>query len=183
MNSTPPFVVQIIKEYWSPGKKILEIGCGPAFLRDFFLKDYIGVDITNEPYNEDLLRNVDIVCGAENLLIESASIDIVVIKSSFYLFEDHAKALQEAKRVLKDKGTILIFDYNKRTQNRLQKNETKKIYPCWTQWKLKKILQKNGFKEVKNFLASYEQPLGLILYYKILKQELNGDWAIVSGRK
>ena len=178
MNSTPSFIVDIIKRDWAPGKKILEIGCGPAFLREFFKKDYIGVDITDEPYNKDLLRNVDIICSAENLLVESDSVDIIVIKSSFYLFADHSKALKEAKRVLKSKGAIIIFDYNRKTQKRLQKNDLEKVYPCWTQWGLKRKLEQSGYDDCA--IISHKIKVNLC---QIIMNEIRGDWAIARGSK
>ena len=112
MFKSPDFVVNTIKMAWTPGQKILEIGCGAAFLREIFGKDYIGTDLTNEPYNKNLPRDVDIVCAAEKLLLANDSIDIVVIISAFYLFYNHEKALNESLRVLKLGGKLFIFDYN-----------------------------------------------------------------------
>lgn len=182
MLRTPNFVVSIIKYFWSPGQRILEIGCGPAFLRDVFGKDYTGVDITDKPYDENLSRDVDIVCSAENLLVDNNSFDIVVIKSAFYMFNQEA-SLQEARRVLKDSGNILIFDYTRKTQKKLQKKEGHNSYPCWTQWGLNKLIQKSGFKNVKNFTAEDVQRKGLNRYYHLIRQEICGTWSIVCGVK
>ena len=183
MSRAPDFVVSIIKRYWKPGQRILEIGCGPAFLRDDFGADYLGVDITDKPYTEDLLRDVDIVCSADNLLIDDSSIDIVIIKSAFYMFSDHILALREARRVLKPNGILLIFDYNRRTQRMLQKKEGHTNYGCWTQWGLKNLVQANGFKDVKNLVAANDQLVGLSRILFLLKQELFGSWAIICGVK
>lgn len=183
MFQSPDFVVQIIKNYWRPGQKILEIGCGPAFLRKEFGKDYIGTDITNELYDENLPRDIDIVCSADKLLIDDNSVDIVVIKSALYLFDNYEKSLKEAKRALKSEGKIIIFDYGRRTQKKLQESEGHMRYPCWTQWGLKKLLKRHQFMEVVNLIASTEQPSGLKKIYHLLRQEFFGTWAIVVGQK
>ena len=95
MSRAPDFVVAIIKNYWEPGQKILEIGCGPAFLRDDFGKYYIGTDITDKPYTIELPRDVDIVCPADRLHIPDNSINIVIIKSAFFLFDNQKKSTIE----------------------------------------------------------------------------------------
>lgn len=179
MNSTPDFVLDIIRLHHKENNKILEIGCGPAFLREFFPNDYIGADITDELYNENLKRDVDIVCSAEKLLLDDDSVDIVVIKSSFYLFSNHDIALSEAKRVLKKGGIILIFDYTRRTQKRLQKQSKGSIYPCWTQWGLKKKIDNAGFTESK-ILSSNTNEINFI---RKIKQEIFDTWIIVQGIK
>jgi SAM-dependent methyltransferase len=180
---SPDFVISAINQHWSPGKKVLEIGCGPAFLREIYGKDYIGTDITDELYYPDLPRDVDFVCSADELLLDDASIDIVLIKSAFFLFPDHEKALQEVMRVLKPSGKLLIFDYNKRTQKGLQQKEGHTRYPCWTQWGLKRLVQKSGFKDVRNLLAEAYQPAGYKRLFRLLMQEARHNWAIVMGEK
>ena len=183
MSRAPDFVVSIIKNYWDPGQKILEIGCGPAFLRDDFGKDYIGTDITDEPYTIDLLRDVDILCSADRLDIADDSIDIVIIKSAFFLFDNHNQSLEEVMRVLKFGGKVIIFDYNKKTQRNLQLKEKHSRYPCWTQWGLKKLLKDHHFCNVNNLIASAQQPSGVKKIYHLLRQEIFGCWAIVCGEK
>ena len=184
MSDAPDFVVSIIKRHWNPGKKILEVGCGPSFLRKHFGEDYIGSDITNDDYTEGLPRDVDIICAADELKINTSSIDIVVIKSAFFLFPNYLKSLEEAIRVLKPKGKLLIFDYNAKTQKSLQKKEKHQNYPCWSQWKLKKLTKATKkMKNVENYIASNIQPKGVKKIYSLIKQEVLGNWAIVCGEK
>lgn len=179
----PEFVVNIIKLFWSPGMKILEIGCGPAFLRKVFGIDYIGVDIVDTPYAPELLRDVDFICPADKLVLRDESVDIVVIKSAFFLFPDHFAALQEALRVLKSSGKLLIFDYNKKTQKDLQMREGHTRYPCWTQWGLKKLVQSNGFIGTTLLVSDSPQATGFRKFYRLIAQELKGTWVIVAGGK
>ncbi|HQS83357.1 MAG: hypothetical protein B7Y25_00260 [Alphaproteobacteria bacterium 16-39-46] len=183
MHKSPEFVVNIIKNFWIPGQKILEIGCGPAFLRKVFGKDYIGTDITDRPYSKDLLRDVDLVCPSDKLFLKDNSIDVVVVKSALYLFPNHESTLKEILRVLKLNGKLLIFDYNRRTQKELMRKEGHTNYPCWTQWGLKKLIKINGFKNVALLLAEDKQPCGFERCYKLLRNEYYGTWAIVCGTK
>lgn len=184
MSDSPDFVVSIINSTWSKGSKILEIGCGPSFLRKHFGEDYIGSDITDDDYTKDLPRDVDIICSSDNLKISDSTIDIVVIKSAFFLFPNHLKSLEEAIRVLKPNGKLLIFDYNKKTQKLLQKKEQHENYPCWSQWDLKALLKKNkNLRNVDNYLASCIQPKGLKKIFLLIMQEILGTWAIVGGEK
>lgn len=183
MSKTPEFVINVIRNYWKPGQQIIEVGCGPAFLREVFGQYYLGIDITDKPYTENLPRDVDIVCPADQLLIEDNCADIIVIKSAFFLFDNHATCLKEAKRVLKQGGKLIIFDYNRKTQKELQLKEGHERYPCWTQWGLKKLVQNNGFSNVENLIATNSQPLGFRKIYSLLRQEILGNWAIVCGTK
>lgn len=183
MSRAPDFVVAIIKNYWKPGQKILEIGCGPAFLRDDFGKDYIGTDITDAPYSIELPRDVDIVCPADHLDLQDNAVDIIIIKSAFFLFNNHKKSLEEVMRVLKPAGKIIIFDYNKKTQKGLQRKEGHFQYPCWTQWGLKKVLKDHHFDNLTNLVASVQQPSRITKIYHLLRQEIFGTWAIVCGEK
>ena len=183
MLKAPEFVVTIIKQYWQPGQKILDIGCGPGFLREVFHEDYIGSDITAEPYSSTIDRNVDIVCPSDNLLVSSNSIDIVIMKSVFFLLNNHDASLKEAMRVLKPGGKIIIFDYNKKTQKELQSKEGHDRYPCWTQWGLKKLLKQHKFIKTTSLIASSEQPFWPLNVYHLLRQEIFGTWAIVCGTK
>jgi ubiquinone/menaquinone biosynthesis C-methylase UbiE len=161
----------------------LEIGCGPAFLRNIFGEDYVGTDITNKPYNENLIRDVDVICSADQLLFEKDSFDIIVIKSAFFLFPNHELSLKEAKRVLKPGGKIIIFDYNRKTQIELQRKEGHTNYPCWTQWGLKRLIQRNGFQNVQNLIPRKTIPTGIGKLYYLIKQEIFGTWAIILGTK
>ncbi len=177
------FVLSLINEHWQSGKKILEVGCGPAFLRKHYGADYTGSDITDENYTPTLPRDVDVVCPADDLKFSDNSFDIVLIKSAFFLFDDHNKALSEARRVLCDNGVILILDYNMRTQKRLQKGEGHNRYPCWTQWGLQNLITNSGFKSPKLWIGDKTQPVWYKRPYHLLRQELLGTWAIVSASK
>lgn len=183
MHNNIDFVVSIVNNYWKKGQKILEIGCGPAFLRKFYGEDYTGSDITDVDYTPTIPRDVDVVCGADNLKFADNSFDIVIIKSAFFLFDDHAKALAEANRVLKTNGKLIIFDYNKKTQRMLQSKEGHTNYPCWTQLGLRKRILQSGFNKAKFWIADVKQPNIFTKIYHIARQEVLGTWAIVSAIK
>lgn len=183
MTNNLDFAIAIINQHWQSGKKILEIGCGPAYLRKYYGTDYTGSDVTNDYYTPGVKRDVDVVCSAEDLKFEDQSFDIVLIKSAFYLFTNHSKALAEAYRLLRKGGVILILDYNKKTQKMLQKKEGHTRYPCWTQLGLKQLIARAGFNSTRLLLAETKQPSNLKRIYHLVRQEFLGTWAIVSGVK
>ena len=182
MQNAPDFVVQTILRNWSKGEKVLDIGCGPCYLREVFKDDYIGCDVNDEPYGK-IERKVDLICSAEDLKLPDESVDHVVIKSALFLFHDIDKALSEAKRVLKKGGVLYLFDYNKRTQMVLAKKDGVESYPCWTQWGLKRRVRKLGYSKAQILAAKPSQPATVIRILRSIYSELFGTWAIVEARK
>lgn len=182
--TTPDFVIATLKKCWAPGKKLLEIGCGPAFLRTEFQNDYLGVDITDEPYRPDIPRRPDIICAAEKIPLSDETFDIITIKSALYLFTNPDASLQEACRLLRPKGKLVVFDYNRRTQKDLQRREgNHNRYPCWTQWGLKNHIKAAGFSHTTLLCPKVIQPKNLPRWLYLLAQECLGTWAVVMGIK
>lgn len=186
MNQMLPvsFIEYYLKRYVLPNDIILDVGCGPALYRNSTPAKYIGLDITDEPYNEHVNRDVDIIASALEIPLEDNSIDLIMCKSTFYQVSDPEKALLEFKRVLKSGGRLILFDYNRRTQKRLQIVENIQFErPCWTQWQLKSLVKKAGFNNTELLVAHDAEVNTLIKLLRLFYQEYRGQWAIVTGVK
>ena len=104
----------------NPGQRILDIGCGTGVLIQRLLQvspeiEVFGIDSCAkmlEIAKQKLPKSVDLKVGiADNLPFPSNSFDVVVSTSAFHYFRDPSQALQEAKRVLKRNGRLVITDW------------------------------------------------------------------------
>ena len=102
------------------GERILDLGCGTGVLIQRLLQvspeiEVFGIDSCAEMLEiakQKLPESVDLKVGiADNLPFPSNSFDVVVSTSAFHYFRDPSQALQEAKRVLKPNGRLVITDW------------------------------------------------------------------------
>ena len=102
-----------------PGMRVLDVGCGPGNLTSHIAEivgengSVVGVDPSKERIAiafEKVMPNLLFYEGkAEDLsLFPSASIDVVLVNSTFHWVEDQPMALSECARVLKPGGRLGI---------------------------------------------------------------------------
>ncbi len=177
-----PVVEHYLKKFVKMGYRILDIGCGMGQYRTSTPAFYVGLDITDEPYPENRPRIVDIVATGTHVPAPDRCYDLVFSVGALYQMQDPPKVLAESYRVLRPGGRILLFDYNRRTQKRLEKGEGQKR-PCWTQWGLKLRLRKAGFRECELLLPVCYEVKGFAKVLGLLQQERLGQWVIATGIK
>jgi SAM-dependent methyltransferase len=102
------------------GERILDLGCGTGVLIQRLLQvspeiEVFGIDTSAEMLEiakQKLPESVELKVGsADNLPFPSNYFDIVISTSAFHFFRDPSQALQEAKRVLKPNGRLVITDW------------------------------------------------------------------------
>ena len=102
------------------GERILDLGCGTGVLIQRLLEvspeaEVFGIDFCAEMLEiakQKLPESVELKLGsADNLPFPSNYFDIVISTSAFHFFRDPSQALQEAKRVLKPNGRLVITDW------------------------------------------------------------------------
>jgi ubiquinone/menaquinone biosynthesis C-methylase UbiE len=103
-----------------PWERILDLGCGTGVLIQHLLQiapkiQIIGIDTSAEMLEiakQKLPESVELKVGsADNLPFPSNYFDVVVSTSAFHFFRDPSQVLQEAKRVLKPNGRLVITDW------------------------------------------------------------------------
>jgi ubiquinone/menaquinone biosynthesis C-methylase UbiE len=177
------FVEYYLKTIAKKNHRILDVGCGMGQYRNSTLSSYVGLDITDQTYGEECPRDVDIVASGQDIPSPNCTYDLVFTVGVLLCIPNPKKALSEFYRVLRSGGRILIFDYNRRVQRRLQFRGGHGKLPCWTQWELKTIVRQAGFKECELLLPKARSILDLPKWLLLAKQEVVGGWAIVTGVK
>lgn len=98
------------------GKSVLEIGCGPGRITRMYAgkseltvgiePDLPALDTARESVNEAVF-----VCGVGSLLpFSSGSFDVVLFTLSLHHHPAPDKALEEARRVMRDDGLMLVIE-------------------------------------------------------------------------
>lgn len=146
-------------------KNVLDIGCGTGkYMIELapYAKKYIGLDISADQLKIaesklNGLANVNLICSsAENIALPDESIDTIISTWVFGTILDEtrrAKALSEARRVLKKYGSIYLvendvggdFEY---IRGRHPDNSKTQAYNTW--------LEQRGFVRYKNFSTHFE---------------------------
>lgn len=177
-----PFVGYLLHRYVRTGDMVLDIGCGPAFYRGAVKGRYIGVDVTDTPMSETMPRDLDAAATGDRLPFPDGTFDLVMSKSALYLMANPAATLVEVCRVLKPNGRVLLIDYNRRTQRKLEAT-TDGPLACWTQFELRDLVSRSGFRncEILSTLVRDMGPIERLI--RPLLAELFGTWAIVTAVK
>lgn len=109
-------IKQLLSDLVQPPKKILEIGCAAGYLTGKIAALYpqaevIGIDVYDAAVKEAQMRHPQIkflIANAMNLPCKNKSIDLMVSCETIEHVTDPKKMLSEIKRVLTDKGDVLI---------------------------------------------------------------------------
>lgn len=113
-----PPVLEELKQY--SFDELLDVGCGTGpiielLLKEFPDKNYTGVDLTPRmievAQKKELANSSFFVGDSENLPFIDGIFDVVVCTNSFHHYPNPQAFLNEASRVLKDGGRLILRDY------------------------------------------------------------------------
>lgn len=112
--------VEFIKKELSGCKRILSIGCGPAFHEVQLARsspdiEFIGLDISMAMLSQapKLPKNVDLILGgAEQLPLQNESVDMIYFMTSLEFTSHVENALKETKRIMKPGGKAIFMAAN-----------------------------------------------------------------------
>lgn len=141
-------------------RRVLDIACGGGFmLRDLsnYAEELYGLDISDNALRiaRQKLPDAKLFSGsAEELPFEDSFFDLVTCLGSLEHFLHPEKALEEAKRVLKSRGTFLVMVPNivwwkdilavLKTGTRVQRNQANEIFCSLGEWQ--EMIETAGFK-------------------------------------
>jgi len=112
-----PFIIQKIKEFLAPEKsfrRALDVGCGTGFssvaLKEI-AENIVGIDASGEmisfaPKDEKIDY---LISDAEVLPLADDAFDLITMSQILHWL-DHQTFFAEARRVLKNKGWIIVYD-------------------------------------------------------------------------
>lgn len=98
---------------------ILDIGGGTGTLADTLINLGANVTILDPEVRmtniaKEKNHKVKIINGySTNIALNNNSFDLIIMRDSFHHIEDKMETLKECKRLLKDKGKILIYEFDR----------------------------------------------------------------------
>jgi ubiquinone/menaquinone biosynthesis C-methylase UbiE len=108
--------VEFVVEHGGPHPVVLDVGTGSGIILEHVRERLpearlIGVDLRREPMELGDQIGIALIQGdAQYLPLKNDSVDVVVCRSSFLYYDDHAQVLKEMQRVLKPGGSAYITD-------------------------------------------------------------------------
>ena len=113
-----PPVLQELKNY--PFQELLDVGCGTGpmielLLKEFPDKNYTGIDLTprmiETAQTKKLAHTKFLVGDSEHLPFPENTFDVVICTNSFHHYPNPQAFINEAARVLKTGGRLILRDY------------------------------------------------------------------------
>lgn len=113
-----PPVLEELKKF--PFQELLDVGCGTGpmielLLKEFPDKSYTGIDLTPrmiEVAQEKKLAHTTFLVGdSEHLPFDKDTFDVIICTNSFHHYPNPQAFINEAARVLKNGGRLILRDY------------------------------------------------------------------------
>lgn len=132
---------------------ILSIGCGPAFLETRLQQHHPEMNIIGLDYSKEMItqasKSIHLEYGdAQHLEFDDNIFDAVLYVTSLEFIENYKKAIEEAHRVLKPKGIILILMLNPESDYFRDEYRDKNSY-------IRNNIKHMNIEEIKEFISCY----------------------------
>ena len=154
-----------------PRGSILEIGVGNGKHLSLYKRHSItGIDISGQMIKFARKRRIKNICllkmNAEHLNFENESFDYVVISHVIAVVEKPEKVLEEAHRVLKQNGKLIILNHFT-PDNWLRYIDC--VFGRISKWfRLKSLFYQTDLDILRRYTIVKEEWLGVFSYYKLL---------------
>lgn len=134
-------------------KNVLSVGCGPAVVEEILTKINPEMKIVGLDISKDMLlfapSSIETIVGnAKDTPFENECFDAVLFLTSLEFIDDYTKALEEAHRVLKPKGIILIVLLNPHSQYFRDKYSDKSSY-------IRENIKHKRIEEIKKYVPQF----------------------------
>lgn len=107
--------IELISQHLEVGEKVLSVGCGPAIIEGALSERgfrITGLDISQAALEHAPANVRTVAARAEDMPFPSSSFDAVIFVASLQFIEQYRKALEEATRVLRPRGKLLVMLLN-----------------------------------------------------------------------
>lgn len=133
--------------------RMLSVGCGPAVVEGMLANMnpglmLVGLDISKEMLFFAPSSIMTIIGNAEDMPFENECFDAVLFLTSLEFISDYNKGVDEAHRVLKSKGMILILMLNPQSQYFRDKYRDKSSY-------IRGNIKHKGTEEIKRYISRF----------------------------
>ena len=114
-------------------RKILSVGCGPAVVEAEMKKMHPDMEITGIDTSSDMLeyapKSINTMKGdGQSMGFRNESFDCILYLTSLEFIPDYEKAVDEAHRVLKHRGKILVMMLNPESRYFAERYEGRESY-------------------------------------------------------
>lgn len=161
-------------------KKVLSIGCCPAFLEAELHNLHPEMDITGLDYSKEMIeqatKEIPIIYGdAQHLKFEDSSFDAVLYVTSLEFIQSVQKAIKEAYRVLQSKGLLLVLMLNPKSRYFQEKYNTNNSYT-------RKNIKNTNINKIQKIISRYFNIKNEGYFLGITKQDVvdTDDQSIAS---
>lgn len=144
---------EFISKKLGTAKNVLSVGCGPAVIEARAMELNPGMEILGLDNSKEMLAQVSneiktILGDATKMGFKNAFFDAVVYIASLEFIEDYRMAIEEAVRVLKPKGMILILMLNPESNYFKQEYDDEDSY-------IRKNIKHVDVEKIGEFISHY----------------------------
>ncbi|OIN95763.1 SAM-dependent methyltransferase [Candidatus Desantisbacteria bacterium CG1_02_38_46] len=177
-----------VLKYVIPQKgKGLEIGVGTGrFAEPLGIK--VGIDPSKKMLKFAFRRNIKTFVGkGEHLPFKNGEFDFILIVITLCFVDNPEKVIAESKRVLRDKGKLIIgiIDKNSKLGKFYQKKKSVfyRVANFFSPEEVINLLKNNGFKSIVTFQTIFDLPENIKKVEKHKRGYGKGGFVVVLGKK
>lgn len=184
-----PEIVRLLQESIPPQSVVLDVGCGAKLYRPYLpVARYIGLDTPDSPYVEE---KPEIVGYADSIPLAEQSVDVVFGIHTFFYHPDPVRSFRECRRILRNHGSLVVFDYDQRLLLQRQTENPQMRITAWDEPKLMDLLVQAGFarervSSLSHRLDYLDYPDPARLAFRTLRRRMGrsaSNWIVMAATR